>query len=990
MAFRSLLKSVLTLQPGYSLRALNNKFKLLVLITTQWADLQPFLRHMEAVLGKEGFDRLGVDCIGMVQWPYISKCWSVRERLDAVASHYQVVTAQFPTLLLLGRDERRTLCDLSGISADCTLVLDRPIWFKREGELVLNLFQGDLRVASLAFTLQRTAAGLCLFIGAVQGIHKGIDSERSLAIYRDLTKDFEGLRPRSLLLEALKCLARAVGADGLYAVGDAYRHHRHPYFGAEKSQDLAANYDAIWLEHGAVPSEREDFFSLPLAAAQRAAEDIAPKKRAMYRRRQALLEALFAQLEAALAASAGQLQVHRQRLGYALVLQEASAPTDAHSRLAKVAGLFRQALREPRADQRFVAYIRKAGLYPTLRKTWRELLRHGPALLWKPPAEQRHDLPLDAPGVAASTLFPGHVLLICEADPAQALDARPAQLRQMLAELGYTCTVVDWRNPQTCLDALQTCAAVILHRLPYCAQLSRLLEEARRLKVTSCWDTDELIFDPQAYRQGNDLNGLRDTEVGKLMAAVALHRQALLACECAIASSAALAAAMQEAGARQVTVVESSQQLGQVFPAPPGVRPRRVLSANIFFAPRSFGGATVVAEQMARLLAATSPWQQFVFTSLPPTDTPPYSLFRYQAQQAAVLGIGLPEQRSALEDFENRATVPLFDAVLERVAPDLVHLHSIQGLGALLAESCARAGIPFVVTLHDAWWICGRQFMINGHGQYCGQTRIRAEVCAACVEDAPLNAYRQQALASTLRKASLLLAPSHFARDLYVANGFDAAKIRINRNGILAPGAGYHKQPGALLRFGFVGGNTAIKGINLITQAFAGLPRSDYELKVVDNLLHLGFRSFNRHSVKIPGSVSIIPGYTQDDIDAFFSGIDVLLFPTQWKETFGLAVREALVRDVWVISTDAGGTVEDIVDGVNGTIIPLSSDPRYLRQALADALEHPERFAHPHNAFKGSITLCSDQALELQGIYADVIAGTATADPAPSAMKSLK
>lgn len=988
MAFRSLLKSVLTLQPGYSLRALNNKFKLLVLICTQWADLKPFLRQMEAVLGKDGFDKLGVDCIGMVQWPYISKCWSVRERLDAVASHYQVVTAQFPSLLLLGRDEQRTLCDLSASSPGCTLVLDRPIWFKREGELVLNLFQGDLRVASLAFTLQRTAAGLYLFIGAVQGIHKGIDSERSLAIYRDLTKDFEGLRPRSLLLEALKCMARAMGAERLYAVGDAYRHHRHPYFGAEKSQDLAANYDAIWLEHGAEPSEREDFFSLPLAAAQRAAEDIAPKKRAMYRRRQALLEALFAQLEAVLPASTGQcrLQAHRQRLGYALALQEATAPTAPQSSLARAAVLFRQALREPRADQRFVAYIRKAGLYPTLRKAWRELLRHGPALLWKPPTEQRHELPLDAPGVAAATLFPGHILLISETEPAQALKGRPVQLRQMLVEFGYTCTLVDWRNPQACLNALQTCAAVILHRLPYCPQLATLVEEARRLKVTSCWDADALIFDPQAYRQGNDLDGLSDADVGKLMAAVALHRQALLACDCAIASSAVLAAAMQEAGARQVTVVECSQQLGQVFPAPASVRPRRLLSANIFFAPRSFGGATVVAEQMARLLAATSPWQQFVFTSLPPTDTAPYSLFRYQAQQAAVLGIGLPEQRSALEDFENRATLPLFDAVLERVAPDLVHLHSIQGLGALLADSCARAGIPFVVTLHDAWWICGRQFMINGHGQYCGQTRIRTEVCAACVDDAPLNAYRQQALAATLRKADLLLAPSRFARDLYVANGFDAAKIRINRNGILAPGAGYHKQPGALLRFGFVGGNTAIKGINLITQAFAGLPRSDYELKVVDNLLHLGFRSFNRHSVKIPGSVSIIPGYTQDDIDAFFSGIDVLLFPTQWKETFGLAVREALVRDVWVISTDAGGTVEDIVDGVNGTIIPLSSDPRYLRQALADALEHPERFAHPHNAFKGSITLCSDQALELQGIYADVIEGHATADTAPSAM----
>jgi hypothetical protein len=72
MAFRSLLKSVLTLQPGYSLRALNNKFKLLVLIITQWPDLRPFLRRMKLRWARKASTTLGVDCIGMVQWPYIS------------------------------------------------------------------------------------------------------------------------------------------------------------------------------------------------------------------------------------------------------------------------------------------------------------------------------------------------------------------------------------------------------------------------------------------------------------------------------------------------------------------------------------------------------------------------------------------------------------------------------------------------------------------------------------------------------------------------------------------------------------------------------------------------------------------------------------------------------------------------------------------------------------------------------------------------------
>ncbi|MBI6921692.1 MULTISPECIES: VirK/YbjX family protein [Pseudomonas] len=303
MMLGALVKSVFTLQPGYSLRALNNKYKLTREIVRQWPELNAFMQRMTAALGQQGLQRLGVDCIGVVQWPYLSKCWEAPQRLEVVASHFEVLAGQFPALLLLGRDESLTLCELTSYSPGCRLVLDRPIWFKREGELVLNLFQGDLRVASLAFTLCRDQGGLSMFIGAVQGIHKGIDSETSLAIYRDLTKDFEGLRPRSLLLEALKCLARMLGVAHLYAVSDACRHHRHPYFGSDKAHDLAANYDVIWQENGATASNRDDFFTVPLAPAQRAEQDIPAKKRAMYRRRQALLDDVFIRLQAALPGS---------------------------------------------------------------------------------------------------------------------------------------------------------------------------------------------------------------------------------------------------------------------------------------------------------------------------------------------------------------------------------------------------------------------------------------------------------------------------------------------------------------------------------------------------------------------------------------------------------------------------------------------------------------------------------------------------------------
>lgn len=299
MIYRAIVKSVFVLHPGYSLRALRNKLRLTLLIIRNWPGLKGYLERLRNTLGRERFQRLGEDCIGIVQWPYISKSWAAQTRFDALASHYEVVTQYCQPLLLLGRDDTLLLVDLTQHAPNCTLVLDRASWFMREGELVLNLFQGELRVASLAFTLSRSGEGVCLFIGAVQGIHKGVDSETSLNIYRALTKDFEGLRPRSLLIEVVRHIAHGLGVTRLYAIGDGYRHHRHPYFGREKSQELLANYDVIWQEHGAMASEREDFFSIPAVVPRPPLEQIAAKKRAMYRRRYELLDGIFAQLDSA-------------------------------------------------------------------------------------------------------------------------------------------------------------------------------------------------------------------------------------------------------------------------------------------------------------------------------------------------------------------------------------------------------------------------------------------------------------------------------------------------------------------------------------------------------------------------------------------------------------------------------------------------------------------------------------------------------------------
>ncbi|MGN6478596.1 glycosyltransferase [Luteibacter sp.] len=401
----------------------------------------------------------------------------------------------------------------------------------------------------------------------------------------------------------------------------------------------------------------------------------------------------------------------------------------------------------------------------------------------------------------------------------------------------------------------------------------------------------------------------------------------------------------------------------------------RVLGVNIFFEPRSFGGATIVAEQVARRINAGHHIDYAMLTSLPTSDVHPYKVVRYQSSAAEVFAMGLPFEGNPAFDFDNPYVTGAFREILRAWQPDVVHLHSIQGFGVQLAEVCQAEGIPFVVTAHDAWWICARQFMITREGKYCHQRKVDLNVCASCVVNPALNPYRQFRLHEVLSQADRLIVPSQFFKGLYVDNGFSAATTVVNKNGVVPPRTKASRStPGQRpLRLGFVGGEGPAKGSELIKQVLREMPEhTNYELLVVDGALNLGRRVIFETTWDIPGTLRIVPAYTQETIDEFFEGVDVLLFPTQCKESFGLSVREAMIRDVWVIATDAGGAVEDIVPGENGDIVPLEDDGARFKEALRRLLENPERLDGYRNRHVDMIRVFDEQAAELTGLLQDV------------------
>jgi len=405
--------------------------------------------------------------------------------------------------------------------------------------------------------------------------------------------------------------------------------------------------------------------------------------------------------------------------------------------------------------------------------------------------------------------------------------------------------------------------------------------------------------------------------------------------------------------------------------------PKKLLIVNLHFAPFSFGGGTIVAEACAQRLRVAHGWQVLVLTVIRDYNLPDYTVRRYAIDGIDVVAVVINSEPDYQLDYDNPRFDQIARSVVQQYQPDVCHAHALQGLGVGWLGSLQTAGSSLAVTLHDCWWLCDRQFMINSDGNYCNQTRVSHEQCRYCTANYSHLLARDATLKKALSQADILLYPSEFHRTLHVDSGLDSQKSLVNKNGINMPTTDYaplRQQALAGRRntvFGFTGGPGKIKGAPHILQAFEEADLAAYTLQIVDSAQNLGTSWQSSEEWQSSAKIDFVPAYTQDTMDTFFAGIDVLLFPSQWKESFGLTVREALARDVWVIATDCGAPVEDIVDGENGTIIPFDFSHHGLKVAVEQLADREWRdYQNPH---KESLHSFDQQAAELDNLLTALV-----------------
>ena len=395
----------------------------------------------------------------------------------------------------------------------------------------------------------------------------------------------------------------------------------------------------------------------------------------------------------------------------------------------------------------------------------------------------------------------------------------------------------------------------------------------------------------------------------------------------------------------------------------------KILVVNVFFPPQSIGGATrVVADNIKDLEKLFGDkFDIEVFTSIE-GGTNAYEMSSYFWGKTKVTGITTPVDPNIDMVVSDRNMADKFKKFLECARPQIVHFHCIQRLTSSLCDVTQILGIPYLITVHDGWWISDAQFLIDSNGEKSlYESDVQLETFST---RSGASIGRMKKLRSAMKNAELILAVSEPFAELYRSTGLQ--NVMTVTNGVSDIDiASRHSGKKGKVRLGFVGGMSFHKGYHLIKAALA---KSDFEnltLLVIDHSLPKGVINRSRW-----GSTDIVfkPKFPQEQVSKLYAEIDVLLAPSIWPESYGLVTREAILSGLWVIASDRGSIGEDIDDS-NGFVIDVSSD-HGLISALKTISTSPLKFTQPQKS-KKKLRKALDQARDLGAIYTNLLDGIA-------------
>jgi len=302
-----------------------------------------------------------------------------------------------------------------------------------------------------------------------------------------------------------------------------------------------------------------------------------------------------------------------------------------------------------------------------------------------------------------------------------------------------------------------------------------------------------------------------------------------------------------------------------------------------------------------------------------------------------------------------------FAELLDQLKPDIVHIGHLNHLSTSLVFEAKKRNVPIVYTLHDYWLMCPR-------GQFMQMHSADDNLWAACdgqenkkcatqcyaryfsgdpTEQAEDIAYwenwvkrRMDHVREVVKDVDLFISPAKYLKNryeqdfglpehksIYLDYGFDRSRME-----------GRKRVSGEPFTFGYIGTHIPAKGIHQLIEAFGKL-KGQALLRIWGRDRGQDSRALRAIVDTLPEakrqSIQWMPEYKNQQIAVdVFSHTDAIVTPSVWVENSPLVIHEAQQSKVPVITANAGGMGEYVINDVNG----LTYEHRNIEQ-LAEKMQ---------------------------------------------------
>ena len=327
---------------------------------------------------------------------------------------------------------------------------------------------------------------------------------------------------------------------------------------------------------------------------------------------------------------------------------------------------------------------------------------------------------------------------------------------------------------------------------------------------------------------------------------------------------------------------------------------------------------------------------------------------------------------------------------LDRLRPDLVHVHHLAGHGISILAAIARRRLPLVYQVQDWWALCARANLCDVDRRRCpGPTAARCARCLPLTRLAPagfwnrcLHLARRRLLRRALRIPDALVMGSHaIERDhraaglLGVGQPVHVLPYGIERRAPRSPPR--PRGAGAPLRFGCVATALPHKGLHVLIAAFRGLPTEAVQLDVWGHLETDPAYTAELRRAAAGAGVELRGNFRDGELPALLGGLDVLVVPSIGRESFSLVAHEALAAGVPVLASADGVFGDLFAEGRGGELV-APDDPEALRDAIHRLIAEPERLERLRVTLP-AVKSAADHHAEIEAVYRDVLGRRARA-----------